>query len=77
MSYLMAIESRDTRTDAWIKGKSAAYLRKSGQIEDLEFILAHIDDLQAAFALRDGEVIMEAGPCKRPSEKEHSCLRMQ
>jgi 2-phosphosulfolactate phosphatase len=62
---------RGARTDDWIKGKSAAYLRNSGQIEDLEFILDHIDDLQAAFSLRDGEVVMESTAMPRAErEKE-------
>lgn len=62
---------KGARTDDWIKGKSAAYLRKSGQIEDLEFILDHIDDLQGAFSLRDGEVVMESTAVpKAEREKE-------
>jgi 2-phosphosulfolactate phosphatase len=62
---------RGARTDDWIKRKSAAYLRNSGQIEDLEFILDHIDDLQAAFSLRDGEVVMESTAMPRAErEKE-------
>jgi 2-phosphosulfolactate phosphatase len=44
----------------WVHGKSAAYLRRSGQLDDLEFILDHVDDLDALFALRDGEVIVES-----------------
>src|SRR5579883_622314 len=35
--------------DAWISNKSAAYLRNSGQLEDLEFILEHVGDVNAAF----------------------------
>ena len=50
---------RGARTDAWIGGKSAAYLRNSGQLDDLDFVLDHIDDLRAVFSLRDGEVVME------------------
>jgi 2-phosphosulfolactate phosphatase len=43
--------------DAWTFGKSAAYLRNSGQIEDLDFILRHVGDLTTSFMLRDGEVV--------------------
>jgi len=50
---------RGCRSDAWTRGNSAAYLRRSRQLDDLEFILGHIDDLQAVFALRDGEVVWE------------------
>lgn len=37
-------------------GKSAAYLRASGQSHDLDFILDHVDDLPQAFWIRDGAV---------------------
>jgi 2-phosphosulfolactate phosphatase len=39
------------------EGRSADYLRKSGQIVDLEFILHHIDDLDTVPVLRDGELV--------------------
>ena len=52
---------RVARTDAWVGEKSAAYLRNSGQVEDLDFILDHVDHLQAVFSLRDSEVDCEAG----------------
>ena len=38
-------------------GKSAAYLNGSGQQEDLEFILDHIDDLDTVPSLVNGELI--------------------
>ena len=50
---------RGAPVDAWTKGKSADYLRRSGQHHDLEFILNHIDDLSWIFPLRNGEVCME------------------
>ena len=50
---------RGCRPDAWTHGNSAAYLRRSRQLDDLEFILGHIDDLHAVFSLRDGEVMCE------------------
>jgi 2-phosphosulfolactate phosphatase len=43
--------------NAWTFGKSAAYLRESGQTEDLDFILRKIADLNAPFMLRNGEVV--------------------
>ena len=39
------------------KGNSAAYLRASNQLEDLDFILGHVDDLRAAFMLKHDEVV--------------------
>jgi 2-phosphosulfolactate phosphatase len=42
-------------------GKSAEYLNRSGQQEDLEFILEHIDDLDTVPSLVNGELISVAG----------------
>jgi 2-phosphosulfolactate phosphatase len=39
-------------------GKSAIYLRESGQSEDLEFILGHVADLEATFEMRADEVVV-------------------
>jgi 2-phosphosulfolactate phosphatase len=50
---------RGAQANKWTDGNSAGYLRRSGQIGDLHFILSHVDDLQAAFSLRNGEVLME------------------
>jgi 2-phosphosulfolactate phosphatase len=55
--------SRDSRTvqivecwrglspNAWINGKSAAYLRRTGQTQDLDFILHNINDLTDVYKL--------------------------
>jgi 2-phosphosulfolactate phosphatase len=37
--------------DALLGGRSDAYLRSSGQVRDLEFVLAHIDDLGDAYVV--------------------------
>lgn len=50
----------DAAPHDWLGGKSAAYLRGSGQAADLDFILRHIDDLCAPFALDRGEVVIGA-----------------
>ena len=47
---------RDAPIDAWTHGKSAAYLQASGQVEDFNFILAHVNDISEAFTLEGGEV---------------------
>ncbi len=44
--------SNDTIT----AGKSARYLRRSGQLHDLEFVLTHIDDLDEIFVMDEGTV---------------------
>ena len=42
--------------DAFMDGKSATYLRDTGQHDDLEFVLGHIDDLDSVYVLEGGEV---------------------
>ena len=54
----------DEGPEAALDGKSADYLRRSGQTRDLEFIVTHINDLDAAFAMKDGELI--AVPAEEP-----------
>jgi 2-phosphosulfolactate phosphatase len=41
---------------ACLCSSSVAFLKRTGRLNDLNFILGHIDDLQAVFAVRDGEV---------------------
>jgi hypothetical protein len=38
-------------------GASASYLRRSGQERDLEFVVGHLDDVDEAFELIDGEIL--------------------
>jgi hypothetical protein len=35
-------------------------LRRSGQEEDLRFVLKHVDDLADVFLYRSGEIVREA-----------------
>jgi 2-phosphosulfolactate phosphatase len=39
------------------EGRSAEYLRKSGQIRDLDFILRHVNDLNSLLAVRNDEIV--------------------
>ena len=48
------------------EGQSADYLRRSGQIHDLEFILHRIDDLDAVPSLVNGELIKVSGTAAKP-----------
>lgn len=50
-------------------GNSAAYLRETGQSRDLDYILAHVDDVQAAFRLEGGELV-SAPPVVRSDHRE-------
>ncbi len=47
-------------------GHSAAYLMKSGQEQDLEFVLSHLDDLDVVPALVNGELILASGKVVKP-----------
>jgi 2-phosphosulfolactate phosphatase len=42
---------------ACASGNSAAYLRRSRQLHDLNFILSHVNDVSIAIQMRDGEVV--------------------
>jgi 2-phosphosulfolactate phosphatase len=48
----------DAPPSACATGSSANYLIRTGQVHDLEFILAHINDVEAAFVLERDEVVM-------------------
>jgi 2-phosphosulfolactate phosphatase len=48
-------------------GKSAEYLRSTGQEQDLEFVIRHIDDLDVVPSLVNGELIMASGTVLKPS----------
>jgi len=50
-------EWRNAPVDRINDGKSATYLRASGQVDDLDFILRHVSDLGATFEMRADEVI--------------------
>ena len=51
----------DARDDAFLDGHSVQYLRATGQMHDVEFILDHVDDLDCTFELHAGEVVQTAG----------------
>jgi 2-phosphosulfolactate phosphatase len=44
---------QDASVDAFVGGKSTEYLRTTGQLDDLEFILNHVDDVDAVFLLEE------------------------
>ena len=50
-------------------GKSAEYLNRSGQQEDLEFILDHVDDLDTVPSLVNGELIPASGSIASPTPR--------
>jgi 2-phosphosulfolactate phosphatase len=54
----------DAPPDACLASHSVDFLRRTGQLRDLDFILAHIDDLHEVYAVRGGEVHAFAA-CRR------------
>jgi len=48
---------RDASPDACLNGNSAAYLRRSGQIHDLDFVLNHINDLHTVLRIVKDEIV--------------------
>ena len=48
---------RGVPAEACADGNSAAYLRRSGQSKDLDFVLQHINDVDKVFLVRDGRII--------------------
>lgn len=51
----------DAAPTACTSGRSAAFLRESGQRRDLDFVLAHVNDLDDVFRLDGGEVVAVPG----------------
>lgn len=49
---------REAPVDSILISNSVGYLRRSGQLQDLDFVLAHIDDLSSVFVLHDEEIVM-------------------
>jgi 2-phosphosulfolactate phosphatase len=47
---------RDAPVEVCARGRSAEYLRQTGQLEDLEFVLTHIDDVDGVFRFQEGEL---------------------
>jgi 2-phosphosulfolactate phosphatase len=50
----------DAPDDAFLDGRSAKYLRDTGQERDLAFVLEHVNDLDAVFVIDQGEVCAAA-----------------
>jgi 2-phosphosulfolactate phosphatase len=55
----------DAAPSACASGRSAAFLRESGQRRDLDFVLGHVNDLDMVLRLDDGEVVAVPEACER------------
>ncbi len=49
---------RNAPIEDMLVSNSVAYLKRSGQLRDLDFVLAHIDDQASVFELQGNEVVM-------------------
>ena len=52
---------RDAPADAIAGGPSARYLRDSGQLADLAFILEHVNDIADTYEVRGSELVRRTG----------------
>jgi 2-phosphosulfolactate phosphatase len=59
-TYRLIEAWRDAPVTSIATGKSADYLRASNQVRDLDYVLAHVDDVAAAFVMDGDEVRDEA-----------------
>jgi 2-phosphosulfolactate phosphatase len=58
---------RGVPVDVLAGGASAAYLRRTGRLEDLDFILGHVDDLHATFEMNGSGLEMVPAGGRRPA----------
>jgi 2-phosphosulfolactate phosphatase len=57
---------RGQPVEAFLPSQSVAYLERTNQLRDLDFILAHVDDLEAVFLLENERLVMRGVPEERP-----------
>ncbi len=50
---------RGAPVEAIAEGKSAQYLRRSGQQQDLDYVLTHVDDLDGVYRYEHGQVVKQ------------------
>jgi len=49
---------RGSTVGAFVGNNSVAYLRRSGQLRDLEFILTHVNDLNGAYVVQKDRIVV-------------------
>ncbi len=73
MTAEMVVRWSGVPHDSFLCSNSVKYLRSTGQEKDLEFVLSHFNDLNAAFLMQDGEIVAlpvpstKDGPNGKPS----------
>jgi 2-phosphosulfolactate phosphatase len=58
---------RGTPVDAWTGGESVRYLRRTGRLQDLDFVLDRVDDLDAVFRLDGPELVSVPSRSREPA----------
>lgn len=61
---------RGSSVGSIIEGASAEYLRSSGQLRDLEYILSHVDDLQDVYRYANGQITRHVAEEVLPKAEE-------
>jgi 2-phosphosulfolactate phosphatase len=54
----LASRWRASSPEACLSSRSVSFLKRTGRFRDLDFIFSHINDLTAAYSVRNGEVCM-------------------
>jgi 2-phosphosulfolactate phosphatase len=57
---------RDAPANSILDGPSARYLRDSGQLDDLTFILDHVNDIAATYEMLGSELVARQRPSTQP-----------
>ena len=57
-TYSVVNRWQNAPPSACLCSNSIDFLKRSGKLQDLDYILAHIDDLRQVFEVRNGEVMM-------------------
>lgn len=72
---VLAARWRDRRPEDCLSSRSVAFLKRTGRIDDLNFIFSHIDDLHRIFTVQNGEVFMTRPDSITPAPADQfACL---
>jgi 2-phosphosulfolactate phosphatase len=52
-------------------GESAAYLERTGQLDDLDFVLLHVDDIRQVFVLQQRQILSVAPSAEDEKDIKH------
>jgi 2-phosphosulfolactate phosphatase len=67
---------RNRPVTSWLAGESAAYLRSSGRIADLDFILDHVGDVSSTFVFRGAELVCASSTFGKSLDASASAMRV-